>query len=114
MVPRHYIKCNHAPRKVAPGEAIQRVARNESSKGDDKDSQTGAPPSKRTKAAPHSTSTSQCSSSRANKKYIKDDLPPGSTVDNIWRQVFILTLAHFTGGYDNPWTIPSDQFTLVL
>ncbi|KIJ16002.1 hypothetical protein PAXINDRAFT_11042, partial [Paxillus involutus ATCC 200175] len=73
-----------------------------------------APPSKRTKAAPHSTSTSQRSGSGVNKKYVKDDLPPGSTVDNIWRRVFISTLAHFTGGYDNPWTIPSDQFALVL
>ncbi|KAF8833150.1 hypothetical protein BDN67DRAFT_986215 [Paxillus ammoniavirescens] len=73
-----------------------------------------APPSKQTKAAPHSTSTSQHSGSGVNKKYIKDDLPPGSTVNNIWRQVFISTLAHFTGGYNNPWTIPSDQFTLVL
>ncbi|KAF9241306.1 hypothetical protein BU15DRAFT_60932 [Melanogaster broomeanus] len=83
--------------------------------GDEEDSQLGAPPSKRTKAAPHSTtSVSHRSGSGVNNKYVKDDLPPGSTVNNVWRRVFISTLAHFAGGYNDPWTIPPDQFTLVL
>ncbi|KAF8555040.1 hypothetical protein OG21DRAFT_1522062 [Imleria badia] len=43
-----------------------------------------------------------------------DDLPPGSTVDNVWQRLFISALAHFSGGYDNPWAIPSDEFTLIL
>ncbi|KAI6096717.1 hypothetical protein F5141DRAFT_1220509 [Pisolithus sp. B1] len=46
------------------------------------------------------------SGSGVNNKYVKGDLPPGSTVDNIWRWVFISALAHCAVTYDNPWTIP--------
>ncbi|KAI6010396.1 hypothetical protein BKA83DRAFT_4132748 [Pisolithus microcarpus] len=54
------------------------------------------------------------SGSGVNNKYIKGDLPPGSTVNNIWRWVFISALAHFAVTYNNPWTIPSKRFTSVL
>ncbi|KAF8837099.1 hypothetical protein BDN67DRAFT_1014127 [Paxillus ammoniavirescens] len=61
----------------------------QSDQGNEEDSQTAAPPSKRTKAAPRSTSgTSHRSGSGVNNKYVKDDLPPGSTVDNIWDAVY--------------------------
>ncbi|KIN99786.1 hypothetical protein M404DRAFT_89615, partial [Pisolithus tinctorius Marx 270] len=61
-----------------------------------------------------SASGSQCSGSGVNRKYVKDNLPLGSTVDNIWRRVFISVLAHFAAGYDNPWTIPTEKFTTIL
>ncbi|KAI6006920.1 hypothetical protein EDD15DRAFT_2190587 [Pisolithus albus] len=78
------------------------------------ESGSGAPPSKRSKTSQHSTSASQRTGSGVNNKYVKGDLPPGSTVDNIWRRVFISALAHFAATYDNPWTIPSERFTSVL
>ncbi|KAI5987023.1 hypothetical protein EDD15DRAFT_2372742 [Pisolithus albus] len=77
-------------------------------------SQTEPPPSKRAKMAPRSTSGSQCCGSGVNKKYIKNDLPPGCTTDNAWRRLYISALAHFAAGYDNPWSIPSDTFRSAL
>lgn len=76
--------------------------------------QVGAPPLKQAKTAPHSTSGPQRLGSGVNNKYIKDDLPPGCTTDNIWRRLYISTLAHFAAGYHNPWSIPSDKFRAAL
>ncbi|KAI6037766.1 hypothetical protein EDC04DRAFT_2604547 [Pisolithus marmoratus] len=62
------------------------------------------------KWAPHS----QHSGSGVNKKYINSDLPTGAMNNNMWQQLFISTLTHFTAGYDNPWTIPNDRLKHVL
>ncbi|KIN95141.1 hypothetical protein M404DRAFT_166585 [Pisolithus tinctorius Marx 270] len=78
------------------------------------ESKSGALPSKQPKPSQCSASGSQHSGSGVNRKYVKDNLPLGSTVDNIWRQVFISALAHFTAGYDNPWTIPTKKFMMIL
>ncbi|KAF9231482.1 hypothetical protein BU15DRAFT_82346 [Melanogaster broomeanus] len=75
---------------------------------------TRPPPSKRAKTAPRSTSGTQRSGSGVNNKYIKDDLPPGCTTDNVWRRLYISALAHFAAGYSNPWSIPSEQFKSTL
>ncbi|KIJ58800.1 hypothetical protein HYDPIDRAFT_33813 [Hydnomerulius pinastri MD-312] len=80
----------------------------------DSASQTGPPPSKRAKTAPHGTSGAQRFGSGVNNKYIKDDLPPGCTTDNVWRRLYISALAHFAAGYDNPWSIPSEKFMSTL
>ncbi|KAI6011732.1 hypothetical protein EDC04DRAFT_2905318 [Pisolithus marmoratus] len=78
-------------------------------------SSTASPPSKQMKMPCTSSSQgSQCSGSGTNKKYINSDIPAGAMNDNMWQQLFILTLAHFTAGYDNPWTIPNDRFKHVL
>ena len=67
-------------------------------------------PSKRSRKA----GTSQRSGSGVNNKYVKGDLPSGSTDDNAWRRLFVSALAHFAAGYDDPWFISSDKFTLAL
>lgn len=76
--------------------------------------QLSAPLSKRAKTAPHSASGHQRSGSGVNNKYVKDDLPPGCTTDNVWRRLYISTLAHFAAGYSNPWSIPSEIFRAAL
>ncbi|KAI5990932.1 hypothetical protein EDD15DRAFT_2197724 [Pisolithus albus] len=95
----------------AVSDSKKRTQQNEIDAGE---SGSSAPPSKRSKTSQRSTSASQRSGSGVNNKYVKGDLPPGSTVDNIWRRVFISALAHFAATYDNPWTIPSERFTSVL
>jgi len=75
--------------------------------------QPGAPPSKHVKSQ-RSTSGSQCLGSGVNNKYIKDDLPPGCTTDNVWKWLYISALAHFATGYNNPWSIPSKKFRATL
>ncbi|KIN93017.1 hypothetical protein M404DRAFT_36479 [Pisolithus tinctorius Marx 270] len=78
------------------------------------ESKSGALPSKQPKPSQCSASGSQHSGSGVNRKYVKDDLPLGSMVDNIWRQFFISALAHFAAGYNNPWAIPTKKFMTIL
>ncbi|KAF9226995.1 hypothetical protein BS17DRAFT_806975, partial [Gyrodon lividus] len=112
----------------SPTRSLKKVATNAKSKGgkqsqkrDEQDEDcdstsqlTQPPPSKQAKTALRSTSGTQHSGSGVNNKYIKDDLPPGCTTDNVWRQLYISALAHFAAGYGNPWSIPSEQFKSTL
>ncbi|KAF9238352.1 hypothetical protein BU15DRAFT_75286 [Melanogaster broomeanus] len=93
-----------------------KLSRKRDDRGDDCDStsQPRPPPSKRAKTAPRSTSGAQRSGSGVNNKYIKNDLPPGCTTDNVWRRLYISALAHFAAGYGNPWSIRSEQFRSTL
>ncbi|KAF9234301.1 hypothetical protein BU15DRAFT_65844 [Melanogaster broomeanus] len=75
-------------------------------------SQSAAPPSKRMKM-PKSSGNLQ-SGSGAHNKYTNSDLPLGATDDNAWQRLFISSLAHYTAGYDNPWSIPDNKFKDVL
>ncbi|KAG6380002.1 hypothetical protein JVT61DRAFT_10577 [Boletus reticuloceps] len=63
---------------------------------------------------PDKDSTSKRLGSSARKKYNKDDLPRGSTDDNMWRRKFISALAHFASSYDHPWTIPTKKLVSVM
>ncbi|KAN0074745.1 hypothetical protein V8E55_011794 [Tylopilus felleus] len=48
------------------------------------------------------------------KKFSKDNLSPGCTDDNVWRQVFLSAVAHFTSTYNNPWAILTEKLLSVL
>ena len=67
------------------------------------------PPSKRAR-----TLTSQRQGSGANKKYINTNLPNGATNNNVWQRVFISTVAHLAGTYENAWSIPDDTLRAAL
>ena len=73
----------------------------------DHDESSLPPPSKRARP-PH------CSGSGVGNKYRIENLPPGATLHNTWRRVFISTLTHFAGSYNNPWSIPLDKLVAVL
>ena len=77
---------------------------------------SGAPLSKRARTQ-HSTSDSQRSGPSgggAKNKFTSSDLPVGSTNNNIWRRVFVSTLAHFAASHGNPWNILDDEFKTAL
>ncbi|KIJ08324.1 hypothetical protein PAXINDRAFT_158173 [Paxillus involutus ATCC 200175] len=101
-----------APR--SKGKPSMKRAQSDQPDDDSDGTSVAAPPSKRAKTAPRSISGPQRSGSGVNNKYIKDDLPHGCTNDNVWRRLFLSALAHFMAGYDDPWTIPSEKFRLVL
>ena len=60
------------------------------------------------------TSTAQHQGSGANKKYINTDLPDGATNNNVWCHIFISTVAHLAGTYENAWSIPNDTLQAAL
>ncbi|KIM64471.1 hypothetical protein SCLCIDRAFT_114970, partial [Scleroderma citrinum Foug A] len=67
-----------------------------------------APPSKRVKVKEEEGAPStQHGGNGASGKFINCDLPTGCQDRNLWRGVFIPSLAHWCGGYVDPWTIES-------
>ncbi|KAF8835492.1 hypothetical protein BDN67DRAFT_984590 [Paxillus ammoniavirescens] len=116
-IPSKKRSAKHPASQQAPRSKGQSsMERAQSDQPDNDSDETSVAPllSKRAKTAPHSVSGPQCSGSGVNNKYIKDDLPHGCTNDNVWRQLFLSALAHFMAGYNDPWTIPSEKFRLVL
>ncbi|KAI6003230.1 hypothetical protein F5J12DRAFT_893857 [Pisolithus orientalis] len=69
--------------------------------------QSAAPLSKctETKAEDGVIELPNCPRNNASSKFTDQDLPPGCQDGNVWHGIYIPSLAHWCGGYVNPWTI---------
>ena len=58
--------------------------------------------------------TSKRDGTGINNRYQNDDLPDGCQDGNMWRRVFIPTVAHWSGGEVEPWGPDDDELRDVM
>ncbi|KAI6146649.1 hypothetical protein BKA82DRAFT_9545 [Pisolithus tinctorius] len=80
---------------------------NASTRADMEGHQSAAPLSKhtKTKAEDGVIKLPNCPRNNMSSKFTNQDLPPGCQDGNVWHSIYIPSLAHWCGGYVNPWTI---------